>query len=129
MSAYDYEIGFRKTSKHANADSMSRLPLKSTESDITIDLVDAFHLGQIECVPISSKNVQQTTRKDAVLGRVMSYYSRRNEVSIHHGCIMWGVRVIIPTNLRDQVLSQIHEGHLGVVKIKTLLVTRNRLGY
>ena len=51
---------------------MSRLPQKSTESDITIDLVDAFYLGQIECVPISSKNIRQTTRKDAVLGRVMS---------------------------------------------------------
>ena len=66
LSAYDYEIGFRKTSKYANADFMYRLPLKSTESDI----LDS--LGQIDCVPISSKNIQQTTRKDAVLGHVMS---------------------------------------------------------
>lgn len=137
LSAYDYEIGFRKTSKHANADSMSRLPLKSTESDVTIDMVDAFYLGQIETLPVSSKNIQNETRKDLVLGRVMScinsdwtstdkdgelapYYSRRSELSIHHGCIMWGVRVIIPTKLRNLVISQIHEGHLGVVKMKTL---------
>lgn len=72
FSAYDYEIAFRKTSKHANADSMSRLPLKSTESDVTIDMVDAFYLGQIETLPVSSKNIQNETRKDVVLGRVMS---------------------------------------------------------
>lgn len=55
LSAYEYEIGSRKTSKHANADSMSRLPLKSTESDVTIDMVDAFYLGQIKTLPVSSK--------------------------------------------------------------------------
>ncbi|XP_052696239.1 uncharacterized protein K02A2.6-like [Crassostrea angulata] len=116
---------------------MSCLPLKSTESDVTIDMVDAFYLGQIETLPVSSKNIQNETRKDVVLGRVMScinsdwtstdkdgelapYYSRRSELSIHHGCIMWGVRVIIPTKLRNLVISQIHERHLGVVKMKTL---------
>ncbi|XP_048775178.2 uncharacterized protein K02A2.6-like [Ostrea edulis] len=137
LSAYNYEIGFRKTSKHANADSMSRLPLESTESDLSIDLVDAFHIGQIECLPVSSRRIQQETRNDVILGHVMScvksdwtpkdkegdlapFHARRNELCIHHGCVMWGVRVIIPAKLRDQVLFQIHEGHLGVVKMKNL---------
>ncbi|XP_055996138.1 uncharacterized protein LOC125671294 isoform X1 [Ostrea edulis] len=116
---------------------MSRLPLESTESDLSIDLVDAFHIGQIQCLPVSSRRIQQETRNDVILGRVMScvksdwtskdkegdlapFHARRNELCIHHGCVMWGVRVIIPAKLRDQVLSQIHEGHLGVVKMKTL---------
>ena len=33
---------------------------------------------------------------------------------------MWGGRVIIPTKLRQQLLEQLHEGHLGVVKMKTV---------
>lgn len=101
---------------------MSRLPLKSTESDVTIDLVDAFYLGQIETLSVSGKVIQNETRKDIVLGRVMlcinsdwsstdkdgelaPYYLRRSDLSIHHGCIMWGVRVIIPTKLRNLVIS------------------------
>ena len=33
---------------------------------------------------------------------------------------MWGDRVIVPTKLRPQILNQLHEGHLGVVKMKSL---------
>ncbi|CAC5415741.1 Uncharacterized protein K02A2.6 [Mytilus coruscus] len=44
----------------------------------------------------------------------------RNELTVHQGCLMWGVRVIIPSKFRSQVLGQIHEGHLGVVKMKAL---------
>ena len=33
---------------------------------------------------------------------------------------MWGGRVIVPDMLRAHVLDQLHEGHLGVVKIKAL---------
>ena len=33
---------------------------------------------------------------------------------------MWGIRVIVPTTLRNKVLDELHEGHLGVVKMKTL---------
>jgi hypothetical protein len=32
---------------------------------------------------------------------------------------MCGIRVVIPTKLCSQVLDQIHEGHLGVVKMKS----------
>lgn len=50
---------------------MSHLPLKNTESDVTIDLVDNFYFGQIETPPLSSKDIQNETRKDIILGRVM----------------------------------------------------------
>ena len=33
---------------------------------------------------------------------------------------MWGIGVIIPAKLRPQVLHLLHEGHLGVVKMKSL---------
>ena len=34
---------------------------------------------------------------------------------------MWGIRVIIPAKLRPQVQHLLHEGHLGVVKMKSLV--------
>lgn len=48
------------------------------------------------------------------------YYSRRNELSLHQGCLMWGFRVVIPYTLRKTVLHELHEAHLGMVKAKTL---------
>ncbi|XP_031553786.1 uncharacterized protein K02A2.6-like [Actinia tenebrosa] len=33
---------------------------------------------------------------------------------------MWGTRVIVPKKLQDRVLQTLHEGHIGVVKMKGL---------
>lgn len=33
---------------------------------------------------------------------------------------MWGLRVVIPPKLQSQVIEELHEGHLGVVKMKNL---------
>lgn len=33
---------------------------------------------------------------------------------------MWGTHVIVPPKLRSRVLESLHEGHLGVVKMKSL---------
>ena len=67
LSAYDYDIQFRRKTKHANADFMSRFPQESTESDVTIEVVDTFHLGQIEMLPVSSKLLQQELERTLFL--------------------------------------------------------------
>ena len=33
---------------------------------------------------------------------------------------MWGIRVIIPTKLRNKVLNELHAGHVSIVKMKGL---------
>ena len=48
------------------------------------------------------------------------YYERRNELTVHQGCILWGMRVVIPNKLQDRVLEELHDGHLGVLKMKPL---------
>ena len=42
-----------------------------------------------------------------------TYSSKRNELSVYHGCLMWGSRVIVPPRGRETVLQKLHEGHLG----------------
>lgn len=100
-------------------------------------MVNALHVVQIEALPVSNKIVQQETRKDRILGlislyiqdgwnnmakegKIAPFYARRNELTMHQSCLMCGVRVIIPDKLRKQVLTQIHEGRLGVVKMKAV---------
>ena len=33
---------------------------------------------------------------------------------------MWGIRVIVPSELRQKVLTELHGGHQGTVKMKAL---------
>ena len=87
-------------------------------------------------MPVTSAQVRKERARDITLANVCEYtmkgwpnshdtelnpfYTRRNELSLHDGCLTWGLRVVIPSKLREQVLNELHEGHLGVVKMKTL---------
>ncbi|XP_038157034.1 uncharacterized protein K02A2.6-like [Cyprinodon tularosa] len=35
-------------------------------------------------------------------------------------CRLWGLRVVVPKKLRDQLISELHEHHWGIVKMKPL---------
>ncbi|XP_041349159.1 uncharacterized protein K02A2.6-like [Gigantopelta aegis] len=48
------------------------------------------------------------------------FFHRRNELTVHQGCLLWGMRVIIPHSSRKKILEELHEGHIGVVKMKAL---------
>ena len=48
------------------------------------------------------------------------YYTRRNELSLEERCILWGMRVLVPKKLKSRVLEMLHEGHMGIVKVKQL---------
>ena len=45
---------------------------------------------------------------------------RRYELSTEGGCILWGNRVVIPKSLRERVLVELHEVHMGVSRMKSL---------
>ena len=69
LAAYDYEIVFRNTSAHANADALSRLPSKVVESHKE-DGAQVFHMEQLEALPITVTQIQTEIRKDPVLSKV-----------------------------------------------------------
>lgn len=48
------------------------------------------------------------------------YMERQLELSTKQGCLMWGIRVVIPPTLQDKVLEELHGGHIGVIKMKAL---------
>ena len=47
------------------------------------------------------------------------YFQRREELSIEDGCILWGVTVVVPTQLWAKVVEEIHEGHPGIGRMKS----------
>ena len=46
--------------------------------------------------------------------------ARREELSVHAGCLLWGFRVVIPPQGREKVLNVLHESHPGFVRMKSL---------
>lgn len=139
LSAYDYHIIYRQSEEHGNADGLSRVPLPETTDAGTEPMTAYLHalIGEhLEEAPLCAKQISKATRKDAELSRLHRYvmegwpkkvseeqkvyYKKKEELSVEQGCVLWGTRVVVPAKLRTAVLNEIHSGHPGIVKMKTI---------
>ena len=77
LSIYEYTIKFHSTAKHANADGLSRLPLKGTHAEEGAD-VQVFQVRQLDALPIVAADVRRNTRSDKVLGKVLRFSGLRH---------------------------------------------------
>ncbi len=120
-----------------NADTLSRNPPKfeKCEQD-DCDDVDVFMVKQLEQICLTSDGIRRETIRDNSLSKVYQliqkgwsvnhekeltpYFNKRNELSIVQGCLLWGIRTIIPQKYRKQTLELLHSAHPGVVKMKLL---------
>ncbi|GFW05027.1 uncharacterized protein K02A2.6 [Trichonephila clavipes] len=126
LQSFEFDIIFRKTIDHGNADFLSRLPKTSEELEVKDDIT-IFQMSQIEALPVTSKELRQETSKDIELGPLLralregkDLQGREAQYTIEDGCIMYGQRVCIPRKFRKNVLEELHAGHLGIVKMKAI---------
>ncbi|KAL7839170.1 hypothetical protein SRHO_G00258280 [Serrasalmus rhombeus] len=138
LSAHNYTIEYRKGVLHANADGLSRLPLPHAPSEKQ-GAVEVFYTSQLDTLPVSNAEIKRHTMSDSTLSRVMEmvttgrfptgkdagdelshYLQRRHKLTVQHGCLMWGLRVIVPPKLRPRVLTELHSAHPGIVRMKSL---------
>lgn len=142
LSQFQYEVIYRKSDEHGNADALSRLPIAQQQSQHASyheSCVKFVANQQIDTLPVSAAKIRQATVKDPLLSKVLQlvlygwpskledkdaalqpFFIRRLELTINQGILMWGIRVIIPSSLQPQILLQLHEAHLGVVRMKAL---------
>ena len=135
LSSYEYNLVFRNTTAHANADALSRLPLPESPTTTTTPPEIVLLLEHLKESPVTAKDIRTWTSRDPKLSRVLQYvqqgwpsgnveedlsnfYSRRQELLVYDGCLLRGGRVIVPEPGRNAVLSELHEGHLGITRIK-----------
>ena len=94
------------------------------------------NVAQIDSLPVTVEKLKMTTARDLVLSKVslftrngwdvsapeelQSYWKRKDELSVEGGCLLWGIRVIVPPKLQRQVLEEIHQGHPGASRMKSL---------
>ena len=48
------------------------------------------------------------------------YFSRKQELSVDRGCVLWGLRVVIPEKYRVRLLDDLHHEHHGIRRMKSL---------
>ena len=143
MAAYEYDIKYKKTSQHGNADGLSRLPLTEPDeeqSEVPTEVV--LLVEALEDAPMTYAQIQRWTKRDPLLSKISQfilhgwreernegdeelkpYWTRRLELSLHEGCILWGNRVVIPTQGREYVLRELHGGHPGMSRMKAIART------
>lgn len=144
LAAYNFNIEFVPSARNCFADALSRLPLQTTTTESILDnKLDSSYFNYVEDeLPITFHEIRAETRRDPLLNKIMSYvkfgwpdkvqseiektfYLKRETLFIEYDCLVWGYRVVIPKRLRSQVLEELHNGHIGVVKMKQ--VARNYL--
>ena len=121
---------------HGNADGLSRLPLTAKTTVGNPEDITVFNVMQIQALPISAADIATATQKDLVLSKVLvclrqgwpnqvqdalkPYWHRRYKLTIEQDTILWGMQVVVPSKLREQVLQELHQGHQGIARMKSL---------
>ena len=109
LSAYLYDILFRPTGAHGNADGLE------SQMQITSDDATVFNLAQIQSLPVLSSDLETATRNDPLLNKVLQYvrqgwplqvpevlhpyWLKRHELMVEGDTLLWGVWVEVPSKL------------------------------
>ena len=72
LSAYSYDICFRPTTAHGNADGLSRLPVVTTSQLGNPTEPSLFNIAQIDALPIQVSEVELATHTDPILSKVLT---------------------------------------------------------
>ena len=123
LSAYQYDIQFRPTGEHCNADSFSHLPVVVPEPVLHVAPSSVFNLMQVAHVPVNAGALHKATRMDSLISRVVKYtltgwpstvepelkpyWTKRMELTVEAGCLLWGMRVYsCSSNLSEESIGR-----------------------
>ncbi|XP_036346978.1 uncharacterized protein K02A2.6-like [Rhagoletis pomonella] len=137
--AYQYDIRYKPTSQHGNADALSRLPYAADpEFDKTEACLNVDHFE----TPVNPSLILKHLETDDTLKKVRSFirvgwpkhlsttnshilpfFNKKISLTVNNDIIYLqgqANRVVIPLSLRKRILQLLHDGHWGVVKMKQL---------
>ena len=133
LTAFQYDIEYRNTAAHGNADALSRLPLRSEDLSSLQEGTDEWLINYItEDNPLDLKKVAAETPKSEFIQSLLAAMNARgsasakfasadfSEFSVNEGVLFRGHRVVVPESCQARVLQELHEGHFGPKKMKEL---------
>ena len=128
------------------ADALSRLPNPDKKEDIPLDVgigeiqsLANIHIDLVNFGVKKQSEIQQETARDTILQALAEiikegwpdnikevpkdlrcFWSYREELGMAHAIIFKGKQVLIPETLREDILTQLHEGHMGIERTRRL---------
>nr|XP_058967969.1 uncharacterized protein K02A2.6-like [Pocillopora verrucosa] len=138
LQSYNFQVVYRP-GKTNIADALSRLN-SLDQKDRSGEETDAVKMIAEESTPVvlTAKEVERASEEDPELTSVRHYIQSgdwsqskmphflcvKNELCVLGKLVLRGTRIVIPQSLRKQVLHLAHEGHQGIVKMKSRLRTK-----
>ena len=130
-----YTIQYCPGLKMANADALGRLPLLETAQSVLVPGDIHLLFQQLSTSIVTADHIRAWTEKDPLLARVCHFiqsswtltkpdadiqpcYNRRDELTVIDGCILWGLRVVVPVPGHHIIIEQLHETHPGISRMK-----------
>ncbi|KFD50051.1 hypothetical protein M513_09011 [Trichuris suis] len=104
LNAYSFKLVHKPGAQLGNADALSCLSCNTSEEHIP-DPPEIF---------ATHSSVVFST------GCGRAYFTKRNELTVHKKCLLWGNRVVSPKTGQQRVLDELHLSHPGMVRMKAL---------
>jgi hypothetical protein len=122
------------------ADTLSRSPLEGDDSNQLQEDVKAYVDEVVSSWPVSDARLNElreataqdinlkttieqtmqgwpTHKQDVWLG-AREFFGVKSELSVCSGLLLRGDRIVVPFNMRKEILARIHDGHQGVTKCR-----------
>ena len=130
LSAYDYSVQHRPGKQIPHADYLSRYAKATDEpipDDSTCLLIQPLPVSRFELVRDTKRyfvSVISSLKKgwnSNIKRQYPQFYVKRDELAVTpDGLLCLNDRIVIPPTLRNAILQDLHSGHLGVDKMKSL---------
>ncbi|KAI0986043.1 hypothetical protein GJ496_008463 [Pomphorhynchus laevis] len=143
LNQYDYDLEYVTINDNYIADALSRLPSArkidkeagdNSEEESFINLIQS---ETMDVTDMSSERLKDDIDKDCILklvrrnvntqwplvieSNIKPYFAQRHMIEVEAGILLMAGRIIVPINLRTQVMRMLHQGHLGIVLMKSLV--------
>ena len=118
---------------------MSRAPIQCTEPCNLQEEADLLMEISVENLPASSQRIDKLTRAQAtdpvcstlicycengwpdkhlIRTELKPYWKCRGQLTTHNNLLLYGIRIVIPFSMQQEILQKLHEGHQGIQRCR-----------
>ena len=142
IQGYDFDVRYKPGKSMIISDALSRMPNPDKNQDVQLDVNVEEINSHIDLIFFAQKKrdeLQHETSRDPTLRalwkvvtngwpdtikevptEVRTFWPYRDEIGVSNGVLFKGNQVIIPTELRQNILNQLHQGHQGIERTRRL---------